>query len=137
MISPSEEHVIGVGRVTIINNIFRSTCPATITNHIIIIRIIIIITISMKKKRSNDRLLSNNETFNRNVSSSSIRQPHDAIKHYINIAYKKEVSCFTKYAGLKLICGQSSRLHFEQKDKKSKDRRRVSAKAKMRQLVNL
>ena len=37
-----------------------------------------------KKKRSNDCLLSNNETFNRNVSSSSIRQPHDAIKHYIN-----------------------------------------------------
>ena len=47
MICPYEEVVIGVGRVTIINNIFRSTCPATITNHIIIIRIIIIITISM------------------------------------------------------------------------------------------
>ena len=47
MISPSEEHVIGVGRVTIINNIFRSICPGTITHHIIIIRIIIIITISM------------------------------------------------------------------------------------------
>ena len=91
-----------------------------------------------KKKRSNDRLLSNNETFNRNVSSSSIRQPHDAIKHYINIKYKKEVSCFTKYAGLKLICGQSSRLHFEQKDKTSQDREgEKSAKAKMRQLVNL
>ena len=43
MISPSEEHVIGVGRVTIINNIFRSICPAgTITNHIIIISVIII-----------------------------------------------------------------------------------------------
>ena len=40
---PYEEDVIGVGRVTIINNIFRSICPAgTITNHIIIISVIII-----------------------------------------------------------------------------------------------
>ena len=48
MICPYEEVVIGVGRVTIINNIFRSIPPATITitNHIIIIRIIII-TISI------------------------------------------------------------------------------------------
>ena len=37
-----------------------------------------------ERKRSNDRPLSNNETFNRNVSSSSIHQPHDAIKHSIN-----------------------------------------------------
>ena len=45
---PYEEDVIGVGRVTIINNIFRSICPAgTITNHIIIIRIIIFIIIGI------------------------------------------------------------------------------------------
>ena len=43
MIRPYEEDVIGVGRVTIINNIFRSICPGTITHHIIIITIIIII----------------------------------------------------------------------------------------------
>ena len=43
MLRPYEEDVIGVGRVTIINNIFRSICPATITHHIIIITIIFII----------------------------------------------------------------------------------------------
>ena len=45
MLRPYEEDVIGVGRVTIINNIFRSICPGTITHHIIIITIIIIIIV--------------------------------------------------------------------------------------------